>query len=143
MYAPLVSGRALFDVRPGEGSITLRAFLALLGVTTAHTLIETARDALFLARIPATRLPFLYLTIAAIGIGTTRASLALAGRGKARSGDGVAASMIAAAGVTALFWVAAASPSDAVLYGLFIFSGMFAGWVAETPAVFSFTLRPA
>ena len=41
------------------------AFLARLGITAAHTLIETARDALFLTKVPITYLPALYLAIAA------------------------------------------------------------------------------
>ena len=34
------------------------SFLVLSGVMTAHTLIATARDALFLSRLPATQLPW-------------------------------------------------------------------------------------
>lgn len=132
---------ALFDVRPDERRGATFAFLALLGVTAAHTLIETARDALFLARIPATHLPGLYLAIAALGVVTTRSSAALASskkrRGRAeetatpkRKLDPVVISMIGAAAITTGFWIAAASPSPYVLYALYVFSGMFAGWVA-------------
>lgn len=42
----------LFDIRAEERRAASLAFFALLGITAAHTLVETARDALFLARVP-------------------------------------------------------------------------------------------
>src|SRR5688572_4623646 len=42
------------------------AWLSLFGVVAAHSLLETARDALFLSKIPAARLPLVYLAIAAL-----------------------------------------------------------------------------
>src|SRR4051794_16316189 len=65
-------GKRLFDVRPDERRPATLAFLALLGITAAHTLLETARDALFLTKVPITYLPALYLAIAGAGLVTTR-----------------------------------------------------------------------
>jgi ATP:ADP antiporter, AAA family len=120
-----------FGLRPGEGRPVGLAFASLFGVTTAHTLIETARDALFLAKVPTTHLPALYLTIAALGVVTSRASV-LVGKKKDEPTklDPAAVSLVGAAAATAAFWFAAASPSASVLYALYIYSGMFAGWIA-------------
>gem|GEM_PF-1741668 len=43
-------------------------FFGLLAVMTAHSVMETARDTLFLARLPATHLPRAYLAIAMLAI---------------------------------------------------------------------------
>jgi len=56
----------LGEVRPEERRGATAAFVTLLGILAGHTLLETARDALFLARIPPTRLPFMYIAIAAV-----------------------------------------------------------------------------
>src|SRR5512138_2304799 len=103
---------ALFDVRPEERRVATLAFLSLLGITAAHTLIETARDALFLAKIPVEHLPALYLAIAAAGLVTTRAGAALEARktkGDAAKKkpflDPVGSALVGAALVTTLFWV--------------------------------------
>ena len=125
---------ALFDVRPEERRPATLAFLALLGITAAHTLIETARDALFLSKVPIAYLPALYLAIAAAGLVTTRASAALESRRSPNAAaprfDPVATSLVVAAVITAAFWFGAASPSRLVLYALYIYSGLFASWVA-------------
>jgi ATP:ADP antiporter, AAA family len=120
-----------FGLRPGEARPVGLAFASLFGVTTAHTLIETARDALFLAKVPTTHLPALYLTIAALGVVTSRASVSV-GKKKDEPAklDPAAVSLVGAAAATAAFWFAVASPSRPVLYALYIYSGMFAGWIA-------------
>ena len=61
--------RRLLDVRPEERRPTAIAFLVLFGILAAHTLLETARDALFLARLPPSQLPWMYLAMAAIAVG--------------------------------------------------------------------------
>src|SRR5690349_4378372 len=57
-----------FAIRPDERRDTWAALLMLFGVVGSIAILETARDALFLARLPATRLPFMYLTIAAVSL---------------------------------------------------------------------------
>jgi ATP:ADP antiporter, AAA family len=49
--------RRLLDVRPEERRPAATAFLVLFGILAAHTVLETARDALFLARLPPSQLP--------------------------------------------------------------------------------------
>lgn len=126
-------GSRLFDVRAEERRPATLAFLALLGITAAHTLIETARDALFLTKVPITYLPALYLAIAAAGLLTTRIGAAIEARrdptSKSRL-DPVVTSLLVGAAITAAFWFGATSPSRGLLYGLYVFSGLFASWVA-------------
>ncbi|HEX3594808.1 MAG TPA: HEAT repeat domain-containing protein [Polyangiaceae bacterium] len=55
-------------IRPDERRDTRAAVLMLFGVVGSISILETARDALFLARLPATRLPFTYLAIAAVSL---------------------------------------------------------------------------
>ncbi|HEX2674369.1 MAG TPA: hypothetical protein VHM25_26010, partial [Polyangiaceae bacterium] len=51
-------------MRPGEVRLFLRVFF-VLGLTIAgHTLLETARDALFLARLPPKLLALVYVVVA-------------------------------------------------------------------------------
>ena len=53
-------------IRPDERSAAWVAFATLLAVTASHALLETARDALFLASIAPTKLPWVYLLIAVL-----------------------------------------------------------------------------
>src|SRR5437867_1751585 len=61
--------RAFADVRPEERPGVSGAFLTLFGILAAHTLLETARDALFLARLAPSQLPWVYLAMAAVAVG--------------------------------------------------------------------------
>ncbi|RYE88624.1 MAG: hypothetical protein EOO75_13080, partial [Myxococcales bacterium] len=47
------------------------AFASNLGIMAAHTLLETARDAAFLARLPTTHLPWMYLAVALASVALT------------------------------------------------------------------------
>src|SRR5262245_7476689 len=59
---------AFADVRPEERRGVLAAFLTLFGIIAAHTTLETARDALFLSRLPSSQLPWVYLAMAACAV---------------------------------------------------------------------------
>jgi len=120
----MITLRGLIDIRQGEVRNTFAAFGALLAITTGHTLLETARDALFLSKLPAAQLPWMYLVIAAI-------ALVLAKRRRADSRRAVAGALVGGAGVTAGFWLLAGDNSTRpwVLYGLYVWSGLFASWV--------------
>ena len=125
---------AFFDVRPDERRPLVSAFLALLGIMVAHTLIETARDALFLTRIPVRRLPALYLALAALGLVSARAARMLERRrekaGTTSRVDPLTATLVIGAAVSGAFWLLTALSSQAVLYGLYLWSGLFTAWVA-------------
>jgi AAA family ATP:ADP antiporter len=61
-----VSGQT--SVRPEERQGVLLAFATLLGILASYALLETARDALFLARLPPSELPWVYLVMAAVAV---------------------------------------------------------------------------
>ncbi len=44
------------------------AFVTLLGILASYAILETARDALFLARLPPEELPWVYLVMAAVAV---------------------------------------------------------------------------
>lgn len=117
-------GTPLFTIRPEERRGTFAAFATLLVITTGHTLLETARDALFLSKVPASQLPWMYLIIVA-------AALALQKLRKMDNRGPIALALVAAAIITGGFWVLAADITSRpwVLYALYVWSGLFASWV--------------
>ncbi len=56
----------LFSTRPEDRRNLAAGFVSLLAIMTAYAILETARDALFLAGLPATMLPWAYLAIAVL-----------------------------------------------------------------------------
>ena len=117
--------RGFLDIRPGERRNTFAAFATLLAITTGHTLLETARDAFFLAKMPASRLPWMYLVIVAIALLLSQIKAA-----RADSKLGVAGSMVVAAGITTVFWtlLLGGTPTSTVLYALYVWTGLFGSW---------------
>ncbi len=110
----------LLDVRPEERRVALAAFLVLFGGLAAHTLLETGRDALFLARLPADQLPWMYLAIAALAVlvARTRASRVTGGRS-------LPVLMAVCAVGTFLFW-AAGSRGPWGLRAVYVWTGLVA-----------------
>jgi AAA family ATP:ADP antiporter len=117
---------ALGDVRAGERGDTVAAFLTLLGLTAGHMLLETGRDALFLARLPASQLPWTYLLVAGAGVLLAKLERKIAGK---MTRFGVPIALLAGAGIDVVFWVLAARPSPGMLYALYVYTGIFASWV--------------
>ncbi len=114
------------DIRQGEERTAVyAAFFALLGMTAAHTLIETARDALFLAKIPASRLVWVYAMFAAIAVVIAR----LRERRATASSGGVAPGLIIGAVVTLAFWGALHLSAAWLLYVLYLWPGIFGAWI--------------
>lgn len=115
---------ALVDVRPGEKA-PLALAMAALGLSTAgHTLLETARDALFLSKLPPSVLPWMYITIAALGVVLTQLLP------KQRSASIAPLALIIAAVAAAGFWVLLADPTRTGLYLLFVWAGTFGAIVS-------------
>lgn len=95
------------------------AFLTLFGVLCGHALLETARDALFLSKLPASQLPWVYLIIAALAVTFTLVSQ------RARDAhlrDRLMASQLAAAVVTLSFVWLIGSDKDWLYYALYAWS---------------------
>ncbi len=65
-----------WDVREGEGRITVLAFSVLLLVISAHTVLETARDALLMTKIPPRSLGIVYIVVAALALPIARLTTA-------------------------------------------------------------------
>ena len=110
------------EVRPGERRGAAAAFLTLFGILASHTLLETARDALFLARLPPSQLPWVYLAMAAIAIaisqGPWRVPKRLTGR---RS---LSVLLVGCAAVTFLFWLGGAGTHPWELRALYVWTGL-------------------
>lgn len=117
--------RSFLDIRKGERRNTFAAFGTLLCITTGHTLLETARDAFFLAKMPASRLPWMYLVIVLLALGLSQIKAA-----RADSKWGVAGSLVVAAVITTGFWtlMLGGKPTHNVLYALYVWTGLFGSW---------------
>lgn len=92
----------------------------------AHALLETARDALFLARLPPARLAWVYLAIAFVSL----VLFALQERSGIRSGRAALATWLAGSAIVELLlWGLLGLPSTWTLYVLYTWSGVFASLV--------------
>ena len=112
-----------FDIRPGEARPTAAAFLTLLATTAGHTMIETARDALFLAKLPPTHLPIVYVAIAATGLLMSRLTA------RSKKATPLPLALLLSAGVTFTFFMLNQNRATAFLYALYLWSGIFGSWV--------------
>jgi AAA family ATP:ADP antiporter len=109
-------------VRPDERRETHAAFLTLFGFVGSHAMLETARDALFLAKVPATHLPWVFIAIATVSLTLARVqrkfSARLAGRAALTAWIGVAGL------VTLAFWLFLPLLGDGGVYALYVWSGV-------------------
>ncbi len=113
-------------VRSGERRDTVAAFGFLFAFVGSHTVLETARDALFLSKIPGSRLPWVYLAIAAVSLASTKAQNVFRGLGSRSSL--VAWALTAGTGTLAI-WALLPTLGEAGLYVLYIWSGVVASLV--------------
>jgi HEAT repeat protein len=114
-------------VRPDERADVLGALLTLLGFMAGHAVLETARDALFLASLPARRLPWVYFAIALLALAIGHREPRVVRRMSARNELG--RWLLAAAAVTAVFWIVVGSGRTWILYALYVWSGVIASLV--------------
>ncbi|HLM76606.1 MAG TPA: MFS transporter, partial [Polyangiaceae bacterium] len=110
----------VIDLREGEGLKVVKTSSTLFGLIAAHTLLETARDALFLEKLPARRLPIVYVILAVLAFvvsaGTAR-FVDRFGRRKALLFSLVAAAL----GTTILYLL---PTSREVVFALYLWSGL-------------------
>src|ERR1700752_475065 len=94
----------------------------LLVIIAGHTLMETARDTLFLQDLPTRRLPWAYLSIAAlaftVGAGINRLTRALPG---AKS---LTVTLLAVAGVSTVFWWMSTGRPPKLLFAFYVWTGL-------------------
>ena len=115
--------RRLLDLREDERRPAWIAFVTLLTIMAGHALLETARDALFLASLPAAHLPFVYIAVAAVAWAISHLEPRL------RPDDCASAlsrTLVVAAIVTAGFWFFLGSAGRAGLYVLYVWSAVVA-----------------
>ncbi|MEI9947591.1 MAG: hypothetical protein WDO74_01040 [Pseudomonadota bacterium] len=116
-------GRSRFlDIRAGEVGLFLRVFFAL-GLTIAgHTLLETARDALFLARLPPKLLALVYVTVALGMFAITPLNVRLTRRAGPR--NALVVSLLLTAFVSA--WFRTRPPTSGAVFALYVFGTLSA-----------------
>ncbi|HEY6079851.1 MAG TPA: hypothetical protein VIW29_13650 [Polyangiaceae bacterium] len=112
----------LVDLREGEGAAFGRAFLVLLLTISAHTVLETARDALFLSRLPPRNLAFVYMATAMAMIALTPLSVRLTRAAGAK--NALVVSLIITAFAAA--WFRLQAPSPASVFALYVFGALSA-----------------
>jgi ATP/ADP translocase len=112
----------LLPIRAGERRDTLAAFLTLFGLVGSHAVLETARDALFLAKIAAARLPYVFVAIAALSFVVARLPSLVGRRAKGRAT--LTAWTLAAAAITLGFYGLLARLGASGLYALYVWSGL-------------------
>src|SRR5262249_7681227 len=111
---------SFISVRPEEKRGATAAFLTSFGILASHTMLETARDALFLARVPAARLPFVYLMIAGLAVVITQ----LPSRRRRSPSYALSLLLGGSAGVTFFFWLLGRWRSPVELYALYVWTGL-------------------
>ena len=115
---------AVIDVRRGERAQLLVALFTCFGIITAHTMSETARDALFLTHLPASYLPLAYLGIGVSSFAIGRLSNVLVDRFGQRIG---LVAIIALGALMALVFRFAFAPHrDWLFYAFYVWVGTFA-----------------
>ncbi len=105
-------------------TVTLGLLLA------AHTLMETGRDALFLANIPVERLPWVYIVVALLALWIVRVT-ARGTPGHSLRRRLILLQLLAAASVFG-FWQAMRSPGPWLYYALYVWSGIISSVVVVT-----------
>ncbi|MDF2692997.1 MAG: translocase [Labilithrix sp.] len=108
------------DIRTGEARLVAQTFGVLLLIVTAHTMLDTARDALLLSKISSDSLSVAYIALAAATLPATAAAGLLCARvGPLRA---LLLAVLAGAGtMTALYFV---PPSRASAFATYVVTGL-------------------
>jgi len=112
-----------FAVRREDRRNLAVGFVGLLAITAAHSIMETARDTLFLTSLPATHLPHAYLAIALLAI----LELKLHDHALRRVRDRrtlLAASLLVGSLVTFGFWVLLDELGPWAPFGFYVWTGL-------------------
>ncbi len=114
--------RITTDIRPEERRLLVAMTATLAAIIAGHTMLETARDTLFLVKLPADRLVVVYLILAGLSLVLSRVGTWLSqvmGRRAGLALTLVASSFVASA-------VAIRSPTTKVVYGFYVATGVIA-----------------
>jgi ATP:ADP antiporter, AAA family len=122
-YAGRVLGR-LLGIRPEDQRDTIVSFATLVAMLAAHSMLETARDALFLSKLPASYLPVTYIVIAALALVVSRVNSAAAARFSRKR---LLSLTLLIGGVATLAFYPATAGRDAWMLGaLYVWTGLCA-----------------
>jgi AAA family ATP:ADP antiporter len=108
------------DLRAGERGPALRAAASLFGLIAGHTILETARDAVFLVKLPVSRLGLVYALLAGLSLVAVRINAAFVQRFGRR--NGLVITLMAAAYGTTMIYLAPRTPVMA--YVLYLWSAL-------------------
>ena len=108
------------DLRAGEARPAIATGVVLALLVGAHTILETARDALFLSRLPAEQLTLVYVALAVLSLFAASLSGAFARRFGRRTA--LVFSLLASSWLTAVVWLRPPTPS--VVFAFYILSGV-------------------
>ena len=112
--------RRFVDIRVDERRAVLLCALVLFSMVAGHMMLETARDALFLGKLAASRLPLVYGALAGLALVATTASdqlVRIAGRRNA-----LVATLTLAVYGTVLFYLL--PKTGPVVFALYLWSGL-------------------
>ena len=110
--------RGQTSVLPEERRGLVLAFVTLLGILASYTLLETARDAIFLARLPPSELPWVYLAMA--GVAVLLAEIPGLGLGP---GQRLPALLLFGAGVTFAFFLVGPARHPWLIRAFYVWAG--------------------
>jgi ATP:ADP antiporter, AAA family len=119
--------RRLIGVRPDDQRIVTLACATLVTIVAAHAVLETARDSLFLADLPVSRLPWAYLGVAVMAFVVVRANNRFLTAAPPRRVLAIALALGAVG--TAVLWRFVVAPSTTSLMALYIWTGLLASAV--------------
>jgi AAA family ATP:ADP antiporter len=111
------------DIRPDERRLTWTAFMVLFGVMLSHSMLEAARDALFLASLPPQRLPWVYLGVAFFSL---LLYLLQEVRGVHVRVSDLSRLLLLSAVVNVVFWFGVGQTDAWILYALYMWPGVLA-----------------
>ncbi len=110
----------LFDLREGEGRILAQAFATLFLLIAGHTILETARDAMFLSRLPPSRLTIVYAVLAGLSLVVSGWNTSFVRRFGRR--NALACTLVVASYGTGVLHLRPPTPTG--VFGLYVFSGI-------------------
>ena len=114
----------LLEFRPEDCRDALIGFSTLAGIMTGHSLLETARDTLFLSRLPAHELPWAYIAIAVLALFITAESRrALLSFSRRRV---LSLSLLGGSVVTAALWWISSADGAWVVFAVYVWTGLLA-----------------
>ena len=108
------------DLRESEARPVVQSFLVLFLLIAGHTTLETARDALFLTKLPPSQLNLVYIALAGLSFVVAAASTRLARKFGRR--NSLIATLCLAAFTTTLLHAMTQTPR--VVMALYVFSGL-------------------